>query len=181
MRHCPPKRHECRAPSGRRTGKQGQKADPRQFSLTKNGHEPGAPGGWVFLVPGLTVGELSRVPQVSLGLRDLGGPPRSPLVTDRPSLIVFRSIHDRGLASMLSTPVRAFRLGLVRSLLGSGGSAVATAPRSRKDGETWGTLTSGTPTHHERFWHRSSLVTDRPSLIFLLSIHDRGPTPILWR
>jgi len=33
--------------------------------------------------------------------------------------------------------------GLVRSLQGSGGSGGATAPRSRKDGETWGTLTLG--------------------------------------
>ena len=81
----------------------------------------------------------------------------------------------------LSTAVQALKLGFVRSLQSSGGSVVAAAPRSRKNGETWGTRTSGTLTHPERFWVRSSLVTDRPSLIFLLSNHDRGPTPILWR
>jgi hypothetical protein len=53
----------------------------------------------------------------------------------------------------LSTAVQALKLGLVRSLLCSGGSVVA-APRSRKSGETWGTLnsgtlTSGTPVHPE--------------------------------
>jgi putative transposase len=55
----------------------------------------------------------------------------------------------------LSTAVQALKLGFVRSLQCSGGSVVA-APRSRKNGETWGTLTSGltsgTGMHPERFW-----------------------------
>jgi putative transposase len=46
----------------------------------------------------------------------------------------------------LSTAVQALKLGFVRSLECSGGGAVAGDPRSRKNGETWGTLTSGTPT-----------------------------------
>src|SRR5580704_19167115 len=41
----------------------------------------------------------------------------------------------------LSTAVQALKLGFVRSLQFSGGSVVAD-PRSRKNGETWGTLTS---------------------------------------
>jgi len=60
---------------------------------------------------------------------------------------------------------------------------VAGDPRSRKNGETRGTLTCGTltsgpTTHLERFWSRRSLVTDKPRLIFLPFIHDRGTPPV---
>jgi REP element-mobilizing transposase RayT len=46
----------------------------------------------------------------------------------------------------LSIAVQALKLGFVRSLECSGGGVVAGVPRSRKNGETWGTLTSGTLT-----------------------------------
>jgi putative transposase len=52
----------------------------------------------------------------------------------------------------LSTAVQALKLGFVRSLQCSSGSVVAGDPRSRKNGETWGTPASGTPMHPERFW-----------------------------
>jgi putative transposase len=52
----------------------------------------------------------------------------------------------------LSTAVQALKLGFVRSLQSLSVSVVAAAPRSRKNGETWGTPASGTPMHPERFW-----------------------------
>jgi len=52
----------------------------------------------------------------------------------------------------LSTAVQALKLGFVRSLESSAGIVVAAAPRSRKNGETWGTLASGTPMHPQLFW-----------------------------
>jgi putative transposase len=45
----------------------------------------------------------------------------------------------------LSTAIQALKLGVVRSLRCA--SAVETAPRCRKTGETWGTPLSGTPVH----------------------------------
>jgi putative transposase len=58
----------------------------------------------------------------------------------------------------LSTAIQALKLGVVRSIRCSGGSVVAD-PRSRKSGETWGTLlpnydtsVSGPPAHPDRFW-----------------------------
>ncbi len=47
----------------------------------------------------------------------------------------------------MSTAIQALKLGVVRSIRGSGGSVVAAAPRSRKTGETW-----GTQVHPDRFW-----------------------------
>ena len=46
----------------------------------------------------------------------------------------------------LSTAVQALKLGLVHSLQCSGGGVVAGDARSRKNGETWGTLICGTST-----------------------------------
>jgi putative transposase len=88
----------------------------------------------------------------------------------------------------LSTAVQAVKLGLVRSLQCSGGSVVAAAPRSRKNGETWGTLTSGTltsgaltsgtPMHTERFWQARfydfNVWTERKRIEKLRYIH-RNP------
>jgi hypothetical protein len=73
----------------------------------------------------------------------------------------------------------------------SGGSVVAAAPRSRKNGETWGTLTSGTPTHPERFWQARfydfNVLTERKRIEKLRYIH-RNPvarglvaSPEQWR
>jgi putative transposase len=96
----------------------------------------------------------------------------------------------------LSTAVQAVKLGLVRSLQCSGGSVVAAAPRSRKNGETWGTLTwgtltSGTPMHPERFWQARfydfNVWTERKRIEKLRYIHrnpvERGlvASPEQWR
>ena len=119
-----------------------------------------------------------RVPQVSLVLRDLGGALRSSLVTDRPSLIFLRSIHDRRPASILSTQYG--HSGWVGSqFAGFWWKRCGDGSQVSQNQRDLGQLTAGTPAHHERFWPRSSLVTDRPSLIFLRSIHDRGPASIL--
>ena len=40
----------------------------------------------------------------------------------------------------LSIAIQALKLGVVRGIRCSGGKVVAAAPRSRKTGETWGTL-----------------------------------------
>jgi putative transposase len=101
----------------------------------------------------------------------------------------------------LSTAVQACKLGFVRSLQCSGGSVVVAAPRSRKNGETWGTLTSGTPIsgtlasgtpmHPERFWQARfydfNVWTERKRIEKLRYIHrnpvERGlvASPELWR
>ena len=47
----------------------------------------------------------------------------------------------------LSTAIQALKLGVVRSMRCSGGSALAATPRSRKIGETW-----GTQVYPDRFW-----------------------------
>lgn len=58
----------------------------------------------------------------------------------------------------LSTVIQALKLGVVRSLqCSSGESVVAAAPRSRKNGETWGTPVSNLPAstktvRSNRFW-----------------------------
>jgi putative transposase len=100
----------------------------------------------------------------------------------------------------LSTVVQALKLGLVRSLQCSGGSVVAT-PRSRKSGETWGTLTCGTATpgtliartaiHPQRFWQARfydfNVWTERKRIEKLRYIHrnpvERGlvASPEQWR
>ena len=52
----------------------------------------------------------------------------------------------------LSTAIQALKLGVVRSLQSARGEAVvATAPRSRKGGETWGTPVRGTPVRGTQF------------------------------
>jgi REP-associated tyrosine transposase len=96
----------------------------------------------------------------------------------------------------LSIAVQALKLGLVRSLECSGGGAVAGDPRSRKNGETWGTLTSGTPTsgtaiHPPRFWQARfydfNVWTERKRIEKLRYIHrnpvERGlvASPEQWR
>jgi putative transposase len=101
----------------------------------------------------------------------------------------------------LSTAVQALKLGFVRSLQFSGGSVVVAAPRSRKNGETWGTLTSstltsgaltsGTATHPERFWQARfydfNVWTERKRIEKLRYIHrnpvERGlvASPEQWR
>jgi putative transposase len=78
----------------------------------------------------------------------------------------------------LSTAVQPVKLGFVRSLECYGGRVVAGAPRSRKNGETWGTLTSGTATHPERFWQARfydfNVWTERKRIEKLRYIH-RNP------
>jgi len=101
----------------------------------------------------------------------------------------------------LSIAVQALKLGLVRSLKCSGGGVVAGDPRSRKNGETWGTLTcgtltSGTPTHGtpihpQRFWQARfydfNVWTERKRIEKLNYIHrnpvERGlvASPEQWR
>ena len=99
----------------------------------------------------------------------------------------------------LSIAVQALKLGLVRSLECSGRGVVA-APRSRKNGETWGTLTSGpapgsltpgTPIHPQRFWQARfydfNVWTERKRIEKLRYIHrnpvERGlvASPEQWR
>jgi putative transposase len=110
----------------------------------------------------------------------------------------------------LSIAVQALKLGLVRSLECSGGGVVAGVPRSRKNGETWGTLTSGTltsgaltsgpapggltpgtPMHPQRFWQARfydfNVWTERKRIEKLRYIHrnpvERGlvASPEQWR
>jgi putative transposase len=91
----------------------------------------------------------------------------------------------------LSTAVQALKLGFVRSLQSSGGSVVAATPRSRKNGETWGTLASGTPMHPQRFWQARfydfNVWTERKRIEKLRYIHrnpvERGlvASPEHWR
>src|SRR5579872_2726011 len=106
----------------------------------------------------------------------------------------------------LSTAVQALKLGFVRSLECSGGGFVAADPRSRKNGETWGTLASGTlasgtlassalasgtPMHPERFWQARfydfNVWTERKRIEKLNYIHrnpvERGlvASPEQWR
>ena len=53
----------------------------------------------------------------------------------------------------LSTAMQALKLGFVRSLeCASGGGVAAPAPRSRKNGETWGTPVSRTAANPNHFW-----------------------------
>jgi putative transposase len=101
----------------------------------------------------------------------------------------------------LSTAVQALKLGLVRSLQCSGGGVVAGDPRSRKNGEAWGTLTcgtpspgtstSGTPMHPQRFWQARfydfNVWTERKRMEKLRYIHRNPVTrglvasPEQWR
>ncbi len=91
----------------------------------------------------------------------------------------------------LSTAVQALKLGFVRSLQCSGGGVVAGDPRSRKNGETWGTLTSGTAMHPERFWQARfydfNVWTERKRIEKLRYIHRNPVTrglvasPEQWR
>jgi putative transposase len=96
----------------------------------------------------------------------------------------------------LSTAVQALKLGFVRSLQCSGGGVVAGDPRSRKNGETWGTLASSTlasgiPMHPERFWQARfydfNVWTERKLIEKLNYIHrnpvERGlvASPEQWR
>src|SRR5208283_4376229 len=111
----------------------------------------------------------------------------------------------------LSTAVQALKLGFVRSLQCSGGGVVAGDPRSRKNGETRGTLTCGTPTsgtltcgtptsgtltsgtpiHPQRFWQARfydfNVWTERKRIEKLRYIHrnpvERGlvASPEQWR
>ena len=106
----------------------------------------------------------------------------------------------------LSTAVQALKLGFVRSLQCSGGGVVAGDPRSRKNGETWGTLTpgtltcgaltsgtlaAGTPIHPQRFWQARfydfNVWTERKRIEKLRYIHrnpvERGlvASPEQWR
>ena len=78
----------------------------------------------------------------------------------------------------LSTVIQALKLGVVRSMRCSGGSAMAATPRSRKNGETWGTQASGTPIHAERFWQARfydfNVWTERKRIEKLRYIH-RNP------
>jgi putative transposase len=91
----------------------------------------------------------------------------------------------------LSTAVQALKLGFVRSLQCSGGGIVAAAPRSRKNGETWGTPASGTPMQPERFWQARfydfNVWTERKRIEKLRYIHRNPVTrglvasPEQWR
>ena len=94
----------------------------------------------------------------------------------------------------LSTVIQALKVGFVRSLRCAGGrSVVASAPRSRKSGETW-----GTPVHHpsgptvpNQFWqarfHDFNVWTEKKRIEKLRYIH-RNPvarglvgSPEQWR
>ena len=96
----------------------------------------------------------------------------------------------------LSTAIQALKLGVVRGIRCSGGDLVVAAPRSRKNGETWGTLVSdtlvsGTPIHPDRFWqawfYDFNVFTERKRIKKLRYIH-RNPvkrglvsSPERWR
>jgi putative transposase len=91
----------------------------------------------------------------------------------------------------LSTAIQALKLGVVRSMQCSSGSMWRCAPRSRKNGETWGTPVSGTPVHPERFWQARfydfNVWTERKRIEKLRYIH-RNPvvrglvsSPEQWR
>jgi putative transposase len=91
----------------------------------------------------------------------------------------------------LSTAIQALKLGVVRSMQCSSGSMWRRAPRSRKNGETWGTPVSGTPVHPERFWQTRfydfNVWTERKRIEKLRYIH-RNPvvrglvsSPEQWR
>jgi len=79
----------------------------------------------------------------------------------------------------LSTAIQALKLGVVRTLQCSGGSAVA-APRSRKIGKTWGTPGTpvGTSGQLDRFWQARfydfNVFTERKRIEKLRYIH-RNP------
>jgi putative transposase len=89
----------------------------------------------------------------------------------------------------LSTAIQALKLGVVRSLQCP--SARVTALRSRKTGETWGTLHSVTPVHPDRFWQARfydfNVWTEHKRIEKLRFIHrnpvERGlvSSPELWR
>jgi putative transposase len=84
----------------------------------------------------------------------------------------------------LSTAIQALKLGVVRSLRCA--SAVVTARRSRKTGETW-----GTPVYPERFWQARfydfNVWTERKRIEKLRYVHrnpvERGlvSSPEQWR
>jgi len=93
----------------------------------------------------------------------------------------------------LSIAIQALKLGVVRSMRCA--SAVVTAPRSRKTGETWGTPLSGTPAHDtpvypQRFWQARfydfNVWTEHKRIEKLRYIHrnpvERGlvPSPEQW-
>jgi len=73
----------------------------------------------------------------------------------------------------LSTAIQALKLGFVRSMWCASASAVMIPPRSRKTGETWGTLA-----HPERFWQARfydfNVWTERKRIEKLRYIH-RNP------
>jgi putative transposase len=91
----------------------------------------------------------------------------------------------------LSTAIQALKLGIVRSMQCSSGSVVASAPRSRKNGETWGTPVSGASVHPDRFWQARfydfNVWTERKRIEKLRDIHrnpvERGlvSSPEQWR
>jgi putative transposase len=85
----------------------------------------------------------------------------------------------------LSTAIQALKLDVVRSIRCWGGSVVAAAPRSRKTGETWGTLlpgsdtsVSGTRVYPDQFWQARfydfNVFTERKRIEKLRYIH-RNP------
>jgi putative transposase len=96
----------------------------------------------------------------------------------------------------LSIAIQALKLGVVRGIRCSGGKVVAAAPRSRKTGETWGTLVSntlvsGSPVRPDRFWQARfydfNVFTERKRIEKLRYIH-RNPvkrglvsSPEQWR
>ncbi len=91
----------------------------------------------------------------------------------------------------LSTVIQALKLGVVRSMRCSSGSVVAKGPRSRNNGETWGTPVSGIPIHPGRFWQARfydfNVWTERKRIEKLRYIHrnpvERGlvSSPEQWR
>jgi putative transposase len=91
----------------------------------------------------------------------------------------------------LSTAIQALKLGVVRSMQCSSEGDVAAAPRSRKNGETWGTPVSGASVHPDRFWQARfydfNVWTERKRIEKLRYIHrnpvERGlvSSPEQWR
>jgi len=101
----------------------------------------------------------------------------------------------------LSTAIQALKLSVVRGMQCSGGSGRVGVPRSRKTGETWGTLAAGTPAsatplhgtpvHTGQFWQARfydfNVWTERKRIEKLRYIHrnpvERGLvcSPEQWR
>ena len=78
----------------------------------------------------------------------------------------------------LSTAIQALKLGFVRSLRTPDEFAMASAPRSRKSGETWGTPVRQAPATAKRFWqprfYDFNVWTERKRIEKLRYIH-RNP------